>query len=214
MGDACRAILGTGATPFFLAGDARYTPSAIRATLDRHPDLTVLQIGARANLLETFNGESWHSRTSMKRTIDRLPPSKLKQLGVRTGTKAEFQLAREADTLISANDLPPLSEGPLYLAIDLGIFDPTAMSGVFNPEPGGLLWDPFAAILSRLPWSQIKACDLVGLEPSLDTTGLSTLIAAKAAREVILSLAQAHLPKRTSSQVTLDDPSPPKNHQQ
>ena len=195
VGDACRAIMNTTAIPVFLARDARYTASAIRATADRHPELTVIQMGARAHLLDEFEGQKWHARTSMKRALDRLPITRLKNFGTRSGKKEEFDLIAGGETQISAEDLPSLGEQGLYLSLDLSVLDPCTAPGVFHPEPGGMTWEEFSKIVALIPWNTIKACDFVGLEPSGDHTGFSNLIAAKIAREIILSLAKTPAPQ-------------------
>lgn len=190
VGDACRSIVNTGAFPFLLTRDSRFTAAAISATSDRYPELEVIQMGARPNVLEEFEGSRWHSRTSMKRTLDRLPIKRLKHLGVRCGTKEEFDLMAEGETVISAEDLPGVGKSGIYLSLHLSLFDPCTVPGVAHPEPGGINWEEFAEIIALIPWGRVKACDLVGLEPSGDHTGFSNLVAAKVAREVILSLAK------------------------
>jgi agmatinase len=195
VGDACRAIINTNAVPVFLARDARFSASTIRATADRYPELTVVQMGARANLLEEFDGQKWHARTSMKRVLDHLSVTQLKNLGSRSGTKEEFDLIETGGTRLSVEDLPSLGKEGLYLNLDLSLFDPYTAPGVSHPEPGGMNWDEFSKIMAFIPWRRVKACDLVGLEPSGDHTGLSDLVAAKVLREIILLLAKTLAPQ-------------------
>jgi len=192
VGDACRAMINSGSIPVFFARDGRYTASAIRATADRHPELTVLQLGARLNLLDEYEGESWHARTSMQRALDRIPIDRLKHLGVRCGKKEEFEKMEEGSTLVTPADLPDLGKNGIYLSLHLTLFDPYTLPGVAHPEPGGFNWENFSKVLAQIPWDRVKACDLVGLEPSGDHTGLSTLVAAKTAREIILSLSSVN----------------------
>ncbi len=195
VGDACKAIVNTGAIPFFLARDSRFTASAVRATADRFPEITAIQLGARPNLLEEFENNKWHARCAMKRCLDRLPIQQIKHLGVRSGKKEEFDLLKEGDTAITAEELPHLGKNGIYLSFHLSIFDPHTAPGVTSPEPGGLNWEEFSKMIALIPWDRVKACDLVGLQPSGDHTGLSHLVAAKAAREIILSLAKKPAPQ-------------------
>jgi len=178
-----------------LIRDSRYTASAIRATADRYPELTVLQLGARPNFLETYENSKWHTRTAMSRTRDRLPFEQIKHFGVRCGTKEEFDLMSEGQTAITTEDIATLGEKGLYLSLHLSLFDPHTVPGVSEPEPGGISYQEFPKLLSLIPWERVKACDLVGLQPSGDHTGLSQLVAAKAAREIILSLAKKPAPQ-------------------
>lgn len=190
---ACRAILSTASIPFLLVRDSRFTPANVLATLEKHPQLTVVQLSARANLQEECEGQKWHSRTALKRVLERLPSEKVKILGARCGKKEEFELIAAQSLMMQAEDLPSLSKADLYLSIDLSIFDPFTLPGVADPEPGGLTWEQFAEVLALVPWGQVRACDVVGLEPSGDHTGLSSLVAAKVVREMILSLTKKPL---------------------
>ena len=56
--------------------------------------------------------------------------------------------AREA----RAFDLSPLSglSGPLYITIDMDVFDPSLVPGVGTPEPGGVDWYPVLDIVRTL----------------------------------------------------------------
>ena len=188
--DACKAIINTRAIPILLARDSRYTAAAVRATAELHPELTVLQLGARPNLLETYENSKWHARTAMKRVCDHLPYDQIKHFGVRCGTKAEFNLMTKGKPPVTRSDLATLGKKGLYLSFHLSLFAPSTAPGVTDPEPGGISYREFTKILPLIPWERVKACDLVGLQPSGDHTGLSHLVAAKATREIILSLAK------------------------
>ncbi len=193
-GDAVRAILETGAIPFVLGGEHSITPGAVRATLDRHPELAVIQFDAHADLREEFNGSPWSHASAMRRCLDRLPADRLLQVGIRSGTRAEFREMRENERLIPpdaealAAALEKLGERPLYLSVDLDIFDPSLFPGTGTPEAGGIDWPVFEKLLKVIPWEKIKACDLMELSPALDASGCSSCLAAKAVREMLLSL--------------------------
>lgn len=61
------------------------------------------------------------------------------------------------------------TEIPLYLSIDLDAFDPPLMNCVYFPEPFGLRYDTFLAILERLAGRfSIVGCDFVEYVPKKD----------------------------------------------
>ena len=61
------------------------------------------------------------------------------------------------------------------------------MPGTGTPEPGGLTWEVFQSLLSVIPWERVVGMDAVELSPALDATGCSTVLAAKAVRQMLLS---------------------------
>ena len=97
----------------------------------------------------------------------------------------------EGETVITSADLSEIGENGLYISFHLTLFDPYTLPGVAHPEPGGFNWEEFTQVLAQIPWERVKACDLVGLEPSGDHTGLSNLVAGKTAREILLSLSSS-----------------------
>ena len=80
-------------------------------------------------------------------------------------------------------------ERPIYLTVDLDVFDPGVLPGTGTPEPGGIFWPDFRAILDAIPAGRLVAADVVELSPGLDPTGGSSVYAAKVVREVALRLA-------------------------
>ncbi|MGE9268005.1 MAG: agmatinase [Verrucomicrobiales bacterium] len=194
---ATREILAKNAIPVMLGGEHSITPGPVHATLERHPELAVVQLDAHADLRADFNGSPWSHASAMRRCLDQLPAERLLQVGIRSGTRAEFQEMRAAGRLIApeasqlASALAKLGSRPLYLTLDLDIFDPALLPGTGTPEAGGIDWPTFSALLATIPWSRVVACDIMELSPALDPSGCSSCLAAKAVREILLSLQKA-----------------------
>ena len=56
--------------------------------------------------------------------------------------------------------------GPVYLSIDMDVFDPSAVPGVGVPEPGGLSWDEVTAVAKTVCTAgNVVAADVVELMP-------------------------------------------------
>jgi len=84
--------------------------------------------------------------------------------------------------------LQPYAKSPIYLTIDLDWFDPSLLAGTGTPEPGGFFWNDFEEILKTLKDLRIVASDIVELSPEIDKSGVSSIVAAKVLRSLILSL--------------------------
>ena len=62
------------------------------------------------------------------------------------------------------------------------------MPGTGTPEPGGFLWPHFAALIEVLQEHQLVAADVVELAPQLDPTGISSVLASKVTRSLLMLL--------------------------
>jgi len=138
----------------------------------------------------------------MKRCLVVLPEKKILQVGIRSGTKKEFQIMHNNNQLVNfcpgenaqklRQALLPYSEYPIYLTIDLEWFDPSLLAGTGTPEPGGFFWNDFEEILKTLRDFRIVASDIVELSPEIDKSGVSSIVAAKVLRSLILLLENMH----------------------
>lgn len=188
-------ILGAGALPLMLGGEHSLTAGAVRAVARRHPNLLVVQYDANADLRDGYLGEKFNHASAMRRCLDVLVPGSLVQVGVRSGTRDEWREIREEGYLVDptaealGEALRRTAPRPIYLTIDLDVFDPSVLPGTGTPEPGGIDWATFAALLPAIPHERIVAADVMELAPGLDPTGVSSVVAAKVVREVVLHVA-------------------------
>ena len=98
-----------------------------------------------------------------------------------TGEVGGKYIARELEKALS----PHLNK-PIYLTFDLDWFDPSQMPGTGTPEPGGYSWEDFARVVNVLRKHQIVGADIVELSPQLDQSGISSVLAAKTTRTLLL----------------------------
>lgn len=192
---ATRQILQQKGIPLMLGGEHSITPGPIRAAFEHYPDLAVIQFDAHADLREEWNGSRFSHASAMRRTLDFLPAERLLQVGIRSGNKEEFQEMRAANRLIppQANALKTALEkfraSPLYITWDIDIFDPSLVPGTGTPEAGGIDWACCQELLATLRSLRIVALDLMELAPTLDQSEVSSCVAAKLLRELILTVA-------------------------
>ncbi len=195
---ATNYLISKSLSPIILGGEHSITKGAIEALVKKYPDLILIQLDAHADLRESYMGDKFSHACSMQRCLEVLPGKKILQVGIRSGTKEEFQFMHKKNQLIhfspggNAQELKkallPYSKFPLYLTIDLDWFDPSLLAGTGTPEPGGFFWDDFEEILKTLKNFRIVASDVVELSPEIDKSGVSSVVAAKVVRSLILSL--------------------------
>lgn len=203
VGRAVSEILSHGARPLMLGGEHSLTAGAVRGALEHHPDLVVIQLDAHADLRDDYLGEKLSHACAMRRCLDLLDEQdeqdksatpRLLQVGVRSGTRAEFEELRHSgrytlpEGVVLAERIAEFGQRPVYLTVDLDIFDPAYFPGTGTPEPGGINWHEFEQMLAALGRLNLIGCDVMELAPGLDPTDVSSVLAAKVVRELLLAM--------------------------
>ena len=190
---ATTAVLDLGLKPLMLGGEHSISSGAVAAVANQHPDLVLVQLDAHADLREEWLGARHSHACAMRRCLEVLPSGDLLQLAIRSGTRSEFHelhsSGRRMDDVQALRDaMAPWTGRPIYLTVDLDWFDPAVLPGTGTPEPGGFLWGDFAAVVDVLSGHRLVAGDVVELAPQLDSSGVSSVLAAKVTRSLILLL--------------------------
>ena len=188
---ATTAVLDLGLNPLMLGGEHSISSGAVAAVANQHPDLVLVQLDAHADLREEWLGARHSHACAMRRCLEVLPSGDLLQLAIRSGTRSEFHelhsSGRRMDDVQALRDaMAPWTGRPIYLTVDLDWFDPAVLPGTGTPEPGGFLWRDFAAVVDVLRGHRVVAADVVELAPQLDSSGVSSVLAAKVTRSLML----------------------------
>ena len=176
-----------------LGGEHSLTVGAVEAARERYPDLVLVQLDAHADLRAEYLGERYSHASAMRRCLDVLSPDGLLQVGIRSGTRDEFTEMRRAQRWVPAqrdalrDALARVAHRPMYLTVDLDIFDPAVLPGTGTPEPGGIDWQTFMSLLAALPrGTRLVGADVMELAPHLDPSGSSSVVAAKVVRQLLI----------------------------
>lgn len=173
-----------------LGGEHSLTVGMVRAFRERFDGLSVLQLDAHADLRDEYEDSKYSHACVMRRVLECCP---IVQVGIRA-------LSQEEHRFLTQNHLRPffaqglpldekeivsaLSED-VYISIDLDVLDPSIMSAVSTPEPGGMSWHEILQILRRVAEQRrIVGCDLVELCPREGPSSCAFL-AAKLAYKLI-----------------------------
>ncbi|MCJ0566883.1 agmatinase [Enterococcus cecorum] len=189
-----QTILADNKRPFMIGGEHLVTLPAVEATFDKHPDLQVIQFDAHTDLREAYLDAKLSHATVIRRIHDFLGDGKIHQFGIRSGERAEFQFAKEHTNLHKYNldglkeTVAALKDTPVYLTIDLDVFDPGVFPGTGTPEAGGIFFMEFVESLKLISQLNIVALDVNELSPTLDQSGASTALACKVVRELLLAI--------------------------
>ena len=189
-----QTILADNKRPFMIGGEHLVTLPAVEATFEKHPDLQVIQFDAHTDLREAYLDAKLSHATVIRRMHDFLGDGKIHQFGIRSGERAEFQFAKEHTNLHKYNldglkeTVAALKDTPVYLTIDLDVFDPGVFPGTGTPEAGGIFFMEFVESLKSISQLNIVALDVNELSPALDQSGASTALACKVVRELLLAI--------------------------
>ena len=187
-------VLSQGLKPLMLGGEHSITSGAVAAVAAHHTDLVMVQLDAHADLRDEWLGAQHSHACAMRRCLEVLPSQTLLQIAIRSGTKQEFLELASSKRLTPCDQIEQrllsLRGKPLYLTVDLDWFDPAVMPGTGTPEPGGFLWQHFAKLVDELKHHNLVGADVVELAPQLDPSGISSVLAAKVTRSLLLLLGQ------------------------
>ena len=167
-------ILADGKTPVILGGEHTVTIGAALACAERFADLSVLYLDAHADLRDSFMGTRWGHASVARRVSDVCP---LVEVGVRSISAEEHRFAGSAGipiffwpperggAALAAEVCDKLSRN-VYVSIDLDALDPSIMSAVGTPEPGGMTWWDATGLLRRVAEEvNVVGFDIVELSP-------------------------------------------------
>jgi len=173
---AVSLVIQSGKFPVVLGGDHSITVGVVRALVERHGALSVLQLDAHSDLREEYQGSRFSHACVARRILEM--GCSLVQVGIRSVPRedAEFIREHEAITTVYAYELsrePGRAvealgrlKSPVYVSVDLDVFDPGTMPAVGTPEPGGLGWYEVLAILREaFQRHEVVGCDVVELCP-------------------------------------------------
>lgn len=192
--DTARTILNAGKLPFMIGGEHLVTLGPMRAVLEKYPDAILVQLDAHTDLRDDYMGEPLSHATVVRRIHDLVGDNRIYQYGIRSGTKEEFDWSEthtvlEKFSIDTLKDLPGIiGNAPVYVTIDLDCLDPSIFPGTGTPEPGGLTYKELEPAFKVFEQLNVVAADIVELSPPYDHSGVSNAVAAKVARELLLSI--------------------------
>lgn len=188
----CSTILNHGSKPLALGGEHTVTLPIVRGLNHVFSDFVVIHLDAHTDLRDTYEGASLNHATVIRRVVDLIGPERLIQLGIRSGTREEFGWMKLNNTLYQWDKgsektfLKRLNDRDVYVTLDLDVLEPACLPGTGNPEAGGWFYNDLERFFKMLTSVKLIGADVVELNPGLDKSGMSSVLAAKIVRELLL----------------------------
>lgn len=179
-----------------LGGEHSLTPSLVDARMPEPG--TVLFLDAHADMRSSYEGSRYNHACPVSRLLDQ--GHKIVMGGIRSLFESEVECIEKEPRislfldwdlrgkgqweafLQKVNSL----EGPVYLSIDMDVFNPAIVPGVGTPQPGGFLWYQMIELLESLfsrKTIDLRGVDIVELVP--EPSRVSEMTAAKLLLKII-----------------------------
>ena len=188
-------LIDAGKLVVTLGGEHTVAVGAVRAHARRTPNLSVLAFDAHSDMRDEYLDSKYNHACTLRRANE---VARVTQVGLRSAPLEDhafiereglaFYTPRELRAAGPAAVIDRLTDD-VYVTIDLDSFDPSEMSAVGTPEPGGLHWDEVSELLVELARRRrIVAFDVTELSPSLGPRSCAQLAAKLTYRLIGLAL--------------------------
>ena len=193
--DRSRTILDDGKIPFMIGGEHLVTLGQVRATAEKYSDLYIIHFDAHADLRDDYLGQKLSHACVLRRCWEIAGDEHIFQFGIRSGDREEFRFADEHTDMHLFNfdglekTVKALKGKNVYFTLDLDVLDPSVFAGTGTPEAGGVSFDELRkAVTLVCSELNIVGCDVNELSPPYDQSGVSTAVACKIIREMLLAM--------------------------
>ena len=184
-----KEIYKDGKRVFGIGGEHLVTLPEIQAISEFYNNLAIVHFDAHTDLREEYLGEKLSHSAVIRHSADIIGFENLKQIGIRSGMKEEFELMKKHGTLIHEHhELDCLKSKNIFVTVDLDVLDTSIMPGTGTPEAGGLTFKKLVNWFKYLSNFNIVGADVVELAPDYDASGVSTAVATKVIRELLMAM--------------------------
>jgi agmatinase len=186
---AVAELIGAGMRVLSLGGDHSVSYPIIRAHAKAYKSLNVLHLDAHPDTYDEFGGSKISHACPFARVMEEGLGVRLVQIGIRTLNPHQSEQAKRFGlTAVEMKDWPPAVmprlDAPLYVSIDMDVFDPAFAPGISHHEPGGMSTRDVLRLIHGLP-TPVVGADIVEFNPTRDQNGVTAMLAAKLCKELL-----------------------------
>ncbi|MEX0609053.1 MAG: agmatinase [Balneolaceae bacterium] len=156
----------------FFGGEHSISIGIIKAFYEAHPDITILQLDAHADLRPQYHGSPYNHACAV---YDASQNANLVQVGIRSMDSSEVEYL-DRNKCYFAEEMYDQTEwmedslnkitDKVYITLDLDVFDPSIMPATGTPEPGGMKWNTMIRYLKKVfQQKNVLGFDIVELAP-------------------------------------------------
>ena len=195
IAEAVTGLLACGIFPVCLGGDHSVT-AAVLPAFSATP-IHLVQIDAHMDFVDRLAGARTTHASPMRRARELRHVRSLTQIGIRSivSSVEDYEAARAlGNRIVTAAEVLEAPgrdwwadlSGDAYLTLDIDAFDPAAAPGTGFAEPGGLAFRDVARLVRTLTGRlRLRGMDIVEVNPYLDPSRRTALLAARTILEVL-----------------------------
>lgn len=204
------ALLPHKVVPLTLGGDHTITLPILRALVKKHGPVGLVHVDAHTDTNDDMFGEKIAHGTTFRRAVEEglLDPKRTVQIGIRGSVydPADLDFAKAVgirvvqmeevaarsneDLLAEARSI--VGDAPTYISFDVDCLDPCFAPGTGTPEIGGMTTLQAQHLVRGLQGLHLIGADVVEVSPPFDVGGVTSLVGATMAFELLCLLAEAH----------------------
>lgn len=174
---------------FGIGGEHLVTLPEFKGVYSKYKDIAVVHFDAHTDLRQQYLGEEMSHSAVMYHIGQIIGFENIKQIGIRSGMKEEWNIMKKYNTLChNYSDLDCLKNKQIFVTVDLDVLDTSIMPGTGTPEAGGFTFEELMGWIRYLKTFDIVGADVVELAPDYDASGVSTAVATKVIRELLMIL--------------------------
>ncbi|MCQ9616037.1 agmatinase [Paenalcaligenes niemegkensis] len=203
-------LIAEGCKLIALGGDHTMTLPILRSIKKKYGKVGLVHVDAHADVNDVMSGEKIAHGTPFRRAVeeDLLDCERVVQIGLRgTGYEAEdfdwctqqgFKLYlahscwHQSMSHIMQEVRERLGNGPVYFSFDIDGIDPAYAPGTGTPEIGGLTVPQALEIVRGMRGVNLVGADVVEVSPPYDHGGLTALLGANLAYEILCVFPGVH----------------------
>jgi agmatinase len=170
-----RDLIAADKFTVMLGGDHSITYGYVKALVEKYGRISVIHLDAHSDLRDTYDGSIFSHGCIMSR-IRGLTGNTL-QIGIRSMSMEEARKIAGENLIVCTMEeyrsgsfeveaaIERLPD-PVFLTIDVDVFDWSVIRSTGTPEPGGLLWDEALQLLKKVfDRKTVVGFDVVELSP-------------------------------------------------
>jgi agmatinase len=192
----CSWILENNKKAIYLGGEHLLTYPIMKQYYKKYKDLKVIYFDAHADFREEFTGSRLSHACAAKLTTEIIGDENIFMFGIRSFEKNEWLDMKKRNIFVDHkvehfNEVVEKIKGyPVYMSLDMDVFDPACLPALGTPEAGGMFYRDFINLLPGLSKLNIVGLDVLEISPEYDSQGNSSIFAAKVVRELLLNTAE------------------------
>ncbi len=192
-GEAAAYVLKNRKQAMYIGGEHLLTYPILKEYAKKYKGLKVLYFDAHADLRPGYMGNKLSHASAARLAAEILGEKALYMFGIRSFEKNEWKHIREKGIFCDPScerfyeAIDELKGHPVYISLDMDVFDPACLPGLGTPEAGGIFYRDFMGFLPGIMELDVVGMDVLEISPEYDPHGNSSVFAAKVIRELILA---------------------------